>query len=556
MVSVPKWEVFELELFSTTAYDNPFVDAALEAEFSGPGKNCCVDGFYDGESRGKGVWRVRFAPPCEGQWSYKTKSADKELCGSGVFVCTEPVSGGGLTINPQYGNWFCREDGSFPFICNEGWYPHAGNGKQFSFEDVDFQPPSESDWKTYLDILAAHRINFIIDIGQLYARQSTIRDPSFRWPWKVIDGENNKIDKDRFNLDFYQRTDRQIQYARQKGIFFAMELLYDNSVVRPREWSHHPLNTENGGWLKGNEFGIGWDVMFDLNNTLHVMYTKRYVKYTLARYSAFWNICWSVGSENGNLIRINDARLPHAFLPPEPVARWYSYWADYMNRHDPYGRLKSFGDAGKQELLVTTSYNNFIITQDPRNYSRDDVSFYYKAMNAFGEEFWKYGRPAVIGEMTSGTNNHYETERRLYWIGFVSGYMMGRADRHFGPVINGRFTEIDKFDTKDIPPIYADIRRMAEFTESRGIRFWRMRPGDCLLDAGDKLIYCLAAEDEEYLIYFVNGGTASLTIPGGEAEWYNPRCGESRGKRAVPGGRVSFTAPDAEDWVLYIKIPG
>jgi hypothetical protein len=542
-----------LVLFSEAKYENPFIEVSLEAVFSGNGGVYTVDGFYDGEEKGRHVWRVRFAPMREGEWKYETRSNDRALCTSGAFICTAPVSSGGLTINPQYGNWFVREDGSFPFICNEGWYPHAGNGKQFSFEDVDYPPPTESDWQIYLDILAEHKINFIIDIGQLYARQSSIFDPSFRWPWKVLDGEKNKIDKDRFNLAYYQRTDRQLQYAKERGIFFAMELLYDNSVVRPREWSHHPLNTENGGWLKGNEFNIGWDVMFDLNNEIHMKYTERYVKYTLARYSAFWNICWSVGSENGNLVRINDARLPHAFIPPELPAGWYAYWTAYMNRRDPYGRLKSLGDAGKQELMVTTTYNNFIITQDPRNYSKEDVSFYYRAMNAFGEEFWKYGRPVIIGEMTSGTNGHYDMERRLYWIGFTSGYTMGRADRHFGPVIQGKLTEIEKFGTEGIPPIYPDIRRMAEFVESRGIGFWRMRPNDRLLDAGDAMIYCLAAEEEEYVVYFVNGGTAALRLPSAEAEWFNPRTGEGGPKNRVEPGKVSFTAPDSNDWVLYIK---
>jgi hypothetical protein len=554
MQSIPKWELFELALSSGVAYDNPFIDVSLDAVFKGNGRVCAVDGFYDGRENGKHIWRIRFAPMCEGEWCFETRSNDPALCTTGLFTCTPPVSRGGLTINPQYANWFAREDGGFQFICNEGWYPHAGNGKQLSFEDVDYPPPAESDWKTYLDILAEHKINFIIDIGQLYARQSTITDPTFRWPWKVTDPGHNKIDKDRFNLDFYQRTDRQLHYAKEKGIFFAMELLYDNSVVRPREWSHHPLNTKNGGWLAGNEFGIGWDVMFDLSNETHVKYTERYVKYTLARYSAFWNICWSVGSENGNLVRINDERLPHAFIPPELPAEWYAYWTDYMNRRDPYGRLKSYGDAGKQDLMVTSTYNNFIITQDPRNYSRDDVSYYYKAMNTFGEEFWKYGRPVVIGEMTAGTNGHYDMERRLFWIGFASGYTMGRADRHFGPVINGKLMEIEKFGTNGIPPIYQDIRRMAEFVESRKLRFWRMRPNDRLLEnTGNALIYCLAAEDEEYVIYFVNGGTASLDLPEAEAEWYNPRTGEAILKSIIPSGKVSFNAPDSDDWVLYIK---
>jgi hypothetical protein len=273
----------------------------------------------------------------------------------------------------------------------------------------------------------------------------------------------------------------------------------------------------------------------------------------MARFSAFWNILWSVGSENGNLVRINDQRLPNAFIPPELPAEWFAYWVDFMNRRDPYGRLKSLGDAGKQDLMVTSPGNNFIITQDPRNYSREDVSYYYRAMNAFGEEFWKYGRPVIIGEMTAGTNGHYDMERRLYWIGFTAGYTMGRADRHFGPVIQGKLTEIEKFGTQGIPPIYPSIKIMAEFVENRGIRFWRMRPSDRLLDAGDALIYCLAAEDEEYVIYFVQGGAASLSIPGGTTEWFNPRTGETAQKARHAGGRAAFTAPDKDDWVLYIR---
>jgi hypothetical protein len=174
-------------------------------------------------------------------------------------------------------------------------------------------------------------------------------------------------------------------------------------------------------------------------------------------------------------------------------------------------------------------------------------------MHAFGEEFWNYGRPVVIGEMTAGTNNHYEMERRLYWIAFVSGYTMGRADRHFGPVIGGRLVECEKFGTDGIPPIYADIRRMAEFVEGRGVRFWRMRPSDRLIRGGDGLVYCLAAEKEEYIVYFVNGGTVSIELPPqGEflGEWFNPRTGQAGEKTEIKAGSV--TAPDGDDWVLYV----
>ncbi len=553
MQKVSKWEIFELTLYTERTLDNPFLDVSFGAAFTLGAQSCAVDGFYDGtDENGRHVFKARFAPMREGVWRYETHSCLPELSGkAGEFACAEAVSRGGLTIDPNFANYFARADGSYQLILNEGWYPHPGNGKQHNFEDVDYQQPSESDMRMYYDILATHGLNFLVDIGQLYARQSTVTDTSFRWPWKVLDAGKNQFDRDRFNLDYYRRTERMLQFAKEREIFFAMELLYDNSIVRPREWSFHPVNKDNGGWLDTKN-GIGWEPMFDIRNRVHMDYTERYVRYTVARLSAYWNLCWSVGSENGNLVRINDHRLPHAFIPAEQCAEWYNYWGAYLARTDVYARPRSFGDAGKQPLMVTNAYNGFIITQDPRNYPKDDVKHYYSAMNAFGEEFWNYGRPVIIGEMTAGTNNHYDMERRLYWIAFTSGYNMGRADRHFCPVSGGKLVEIEKFDTDGTPPIYADIARMKKFVQEQNVKFWRMRPCDHLIETVESQIYCYAAEGEEYVLYYVNGGTATLDIPAARVRWYNPRTGETGGEACREKGRMDFTAPDGDDWVLHI----
>lgn len=554
MQTVSKWEIMEVSLRSSKQIDNPFTEVNLRASFWQEG--CCpyeVDGFYDGEENGEHIWRVRFAPMCEGEWNYRTVSDLPDLNSDGTFLCGAPVSRGGLTTNPHFANWFFREDGGPQMILNEGWYPHPANGGFHYFEDVDFHQPSEADMRAYLKVLGEHKINMIVDIGQLYARQSTITDPSFRWPWKVVDAAHNKIDKERFNLDYYQRMDRFMQAAKEENIFFAMELLYDNSVVRPREWGNHPLNVKNGGWLEGNEHGTGWDVMFDVENKTHVFYMERYIKYTIARFAAYWNLYWSVGSENGNLIRLPQDKLPYALFSPEKTAAWYNYWGDYIARKDPYGRLRSFGDAGKQPLMECTPHNNVAISQDPRNYPKGDVRYYYEAMNAFGEEFWHFGRPTVMGEMTAETNNQYSVERRLYWIGFTAGYSMARADRHFCPYADGGLVESKKFGIEGVPPIYDDIRRLGDFVEQHKVRFWRMRPNDVLIQPkDDALIYCLAAKDEEYVVYFVNGGTANIEdLPAVSYEWFNPRTGEtvSNGEAA---GTTAFTAPDDEDWVLHL----
>lgn len=551
MQEISRWEIFELAFYSEKQLLNPFVEVSVHAIFRCGEHLCRADGFYDGDETGRHVWKVRFAPSEEGTWKYCVFSNLTEINDrKGEFFCTNAVTHGGLRVNSRFPNWFQREDGAHQMVCNEGWFPHPANGVDLSHEERDFQQPNEDDFKSYLNTLSANGVNLIVDISQLYARQTTITDTTFRWPWKVLDAEHNQFDCEFFNLEYYRRLDRILTYAKEKDIFFAMELLYDNSVVRPREWSHHPLNRENGGWLDGKD-GIGWSAMFDLSNAEHVMYTARYLRYTIARFSAYWNILWSVGSENGNLAVLPPEILPGSLISTKKVSDWYNYWGDFIARCDPYGRLRSFGDAGKLPEMETNAYNNFIITQDPRDYPRGDEADYYKAMNAFGEQFWRYGRPVVIGEMTASTNNHYEVERRLYWVGFVSGYHMGRADRHFGIMADGKFVESEKFGVEDIPPIYPDIHRLAEFVEKDDVRFWRMRPSDELLGKESSLVFCLAAEGEEYVLYFVNGGRASLHLPACCGRWYNPRTGEFLAEKQACGTAL-FEAPDEGDWVLHL----
>ena len=555
---VPKWEMMEIELITEGEFVNPFLEIEVRAEFFTEGIERTVDGFYDGKKNGGHIWKIRFAPMKEGSWNCVIRSNWKAFDGRREeFFCTQPVSRGGLTIDRRFPNWFAREDGSYQMIRNEGWYPHPCNGFDREYERRDFQQPGENDMELYLQMLADHKINFMIDIGQLYARQSQITDTSFRWPWKVVDPQTNKIDKDFFNLDYYQRMDRFLCYAMEREIFFGMEILYDNSIVRQDEWSHHPLNIKNGGWLEDNEYKTGWGVMFDLQNRVHMEYMERYVRYTVARFGAFRNVVWAIGSEIGNLLIADESSIENAAFPIQTASDWYNYWGEYIARIDAHGRLRSLGDTGRIHEMIDSGQNNFNITQDPRNnyYPMGDLEACFRAVNRFGEDFWDYGKPTVVGEMTSSTVGEYGAERRLYWIGFVSGLCMGRADRHFGPVIQGRLIESEIFGFDGIPVIYDDIRRMADFVESRKVSFWRMRPNDRLLEKKeeDDMIYCLSEPQKEYLIYFVRGGEIKVELPECEFEWYQPGTGESRERGSLSGGKSHFKAPDCQDWVLYIK---
>jgi len=110
---VPQWEVFELE-FSGPAEGNPFTDVRLAATFTLKHRVVNVDGFYDGEGR----YKVRFMPDTQGEWSYVTQSSAPALDGkTGRFVCIAPLPGAHGPVGVRNVHHFGYADGTpfFPF---------------------------------------------------------------------------------------------------------------------------------------------------------------------------------------------------------------------------------------------------------------------------------------------------------------------------------------------------------------------------------------------------------------------------------------------------------
>ena len=83
---IERWDRFELQLEGPRD-GNPFLDVRLSAEFRQQHRTVQVDGFYDGG----GVYKVRFSPDSEGEWTFVARSNRRELDGqTGGFVCVAP----------------------------------------------------------------------------------------------------------------------------------------------------------------------------------------------------------------------------------------------------------------------------------------------------------------------------------------------------------------------------------------------------------------------------------------------------------------------------------
>ena len=91
-------EAFEIDMTAKRDMANPYTDALpdkgdayVKVTFTcqsgqARGKTVTIAGFWDGGND----WKVRFAPPAAGKWSYKSVSEDKGLDGvTGTVTCTE-----------------------------------------------------------------------------------------------------------------------------------------------------------------------------------------------------------------------------------------------------------------------------------------------------------------------------------------------------------------------------------------------------------------------------------------------------------------------------------
>jgi hypothetical protein len=106
--TVERWDIFELVL-NGPAEGNPFIDVTFGAKFAYRHRVVDVDGFYDGD----GIYKVRFMPDTEGEWTYTTRSNVPALDGiTGDFVCTPPSPGNHGPVRVHNTYHFAYEDGT------------------------------------------------------------------------------------------------------------------------------------------------------------------------------------------------------------------------------------------------------------------------------------------------------------------------------------------------------------------------------------------------------------------------------------------------------------
>lgn len=146
----------------------------------------------------------------------------------------------------------------------------------------------------------------------------------------------------------------------------------------------------------------------------------------------------------------------------------------------------------------------------------------------------EYDKPINVDEFATGVTDT-NILRKMCWVIITSG---------------GHF-HIEDADPASRP--FDVVGNIREFKEQSQWDFVHAAPNKNLANGGG---YCLAQPGREYVFYFLEGGTKSVTLEAGDyrEEWWNPRSGgfQNRTNFSHPGGTRTVVAPDGNDWVLHV----
>jgi hypothetical protein len=276
--SVPRWGVHEVVLNGPTT-GNPFVDVQLSAVFTDGTRTLIVPGFYDGA----GIYRVRFSPPTEGVWRWRSQSNVKALGGKvGSLVAVAPKAGDPGPVGVAGGYHFAHADGT-PY-------------RQVGTTAYAWAQQTDALCDETLATLATAPFNKM----RMCVFPNVASEPI--WPFeKAADGTWNH---DRFDPAYFRRFEDRVRRLGAQGIQADLILF-------------HPYYEQ-----------AGLQAMTPAQD-------DRYVRYLTARLAAYSNVWWSLANE-WDLVKTRTPadfdRLGRLIQTEDPYGRLRSI----HNWRDPY----------------------------------------------------------------------------------------------------------------------------------------------------------------------------------------------------------------------------
>lgn len=364
---VEQWGVWEM-WFDGPRDGNPYLDAELTATFSQDGKHIVVRGFYDGQ----GVYKVRFSPPAEGLWRYETRSNHPQLGGKSGSLTAGPPTGKNHGPVQIFNTFYLRYADGTPY-------------HQFGTTCYAWIHQTKELQRQTLKTLAAspfNKIRFCV-FPKAYAYNQN--EPELFAFHKQADG---KFDFDRPDPAFWHHLEQRILDLQRLGIEADLIL-----------W--HPYDR----W--------GFADMSDEQD-------DRYLRYCIARLSAYRNVWWSLANEFDFM-----TNRPQGHRGNKQMDDWDRFFR-ILRDEDPYGRLRGI--------------HNGRIWYDHTKDWVTHASLQSSDMNGGVRFRRQYQKPVIYdeckyeGDIPQGWGNlSAKTMTQRFWLGTLNGCYVGHGETYKHP---------------------------------------------------------------------------------------------------------------------------
>lgn len=488
---------------------NPFTDVTVSGSFGKTGgtERVAVEGFCD--SQDGSLFRIRFVPSSPGDYTYSVtyRQGALEKAATGTFHATDGKRRGPIRVDPKYPWHFIWEGSGEHYFFNgttafwlAGWRDE--HVIQYSIDR--------------LQRLKVNRIRVLLaGAANMFWGEPVMTGDNFTMmlrPWVAASPESFDrpgIDYTRFNVAYWQKWERMLGYARDRDVIISAIL---------------DISTHSAQAAAGSDD------------------ERRYVRYAVARLSAFSNVTWDLGDD---LDSFRDETWAH--VTGTLIEQW-----------DPYHHLATSHPVKREHQDRASAWFGFTSIQDwsrhqhslmleERQIQQKTGRIIPQANEEYGyEDHYPHWAPAPPGDSA-------ETLRRVAWdIAMAGAYGTAgetcRRGTNIWPDTGGGWINGRSDDTTTMLNGYA---HMVEFFTS--FEWWKTEPHDELVTGG---AYCLAKPGELYAIYVPDSRKVTISLAPGtyDARWFSAVTGEVVPLAAVQGPEwTTPEPPGAQDWALLLQ---
>jgi hypothetical protein len=334
-VKTEKWGIFEVTL-NGPKDGNPFTDIKVTGRFMKDKDTISVQGFYDGD----GIYKIRFMPHKEGEWTYLISSNAKKLDKKkGSFICTpaQMDNHGPVVVKDTF--YFAYADGtphnSFGTTCY-GWV-HQGD----SLAKATLRTLAKGYFNKMRMCIFPKSYDWNHNEPQYYPFEGT---PLKNWNYSLL------------NPAFFRNIEKRIRQLDSLGIQADLIVF-------------HPYDR--------------WGF-----STLDRTAEDMYIDYIIARFASCKNVWWSMANE-------------YDFMAGKKLSDW-DYYIEQFAKKDKYHHMISIHN-GSRFYDHTNPYITHASIQSEDTYRAKEYRIKYKKPIVFDECRYEGNIPWSWGDLTAET---------------------------------------------------------------------------------------------------------------------------------------------------------